>query len=237
MSDDRILQLNEAELYPIAKKYFMDYSGLDASKEKHRRMISTAEKVRLDGLLGINVRAVVSRWDGECISNGKLVKEGTALECRAFSQIPDGSVKQIYAFAVTAGECLYNDDDPITNQLFADTWGTTYVDVARMLLEKAFKEEMALNFKGQNVSLSAHFGPGFYGMPITENITLCRLLSADSIGIHTKDNGLMIPLKSCSGLYFATCDTRSLPKQSCEQCVGNAAGCAYCVSENSRKNK
>lgn len=230
MNDRHILQLKEAELYPMAQQYLMRYSRLDSCNEKHQRMMQEAEKARISGLAGIDIRAVTARWDGDCIQGGTLKKDGIELVCRAFTQIPDGIVKRIYAFVVTAGECLFNDSDPMIGQLFADTWGTAYVDVARLFLRDAFKADMESAFPGEKVSLSTYFGPGFYGMPMTETIHLNELLSAESIGIHTRENGLMIPVKSSSGFYLATCDPKSLPGQSCEECVGNTKGCAYCLS-------
>jgi hypothetical protein len=237
MNDRRIIQLNEAELYPMAQKYLVRYSRLDSSNEKHQRMMQEAEKARMSGLAGIDIRAVAAYWDGDCIKGGTLKKDGIELTCRAFSQIPDGAVKRIYAFVVTAGECLFNDSDPIIGQLFADTWGTAYVDVARLLLRDAFRADMESAFPGEDVSLSAYFGPGFYGMPMTESIRLNQLLSAEAIGIHTRESGLMIPVKSSSGFYLATCDPESLPGESCEECVGNSKGCAYCLSRKKNIGK
>lgn len=237
MNDRRILQLNEAELYPMAQKYLVRYSRLDSSNEKHQRMLREAEKARISGLAGIDIRAVTAHWEGDCIKGGTLKKDDIELVCRAFSQIPDGIVKRIYAFVVTAGECLFSDSDSIIAQLFADTWGTAYVDVARLLLRDTFKADMESAFPGENVSLSTYFGPGFYGMPMTESIRLNQLLSAESIGIHTRENGLMIPVKSSSGFYLATCDPQSLPGESCEECVGNTKGCAYCLSREKNIEK
>lgn len=222
------ITLNEQDLYEEALGYFIRYSGLDLTKGKHRRMMDAAYQAREAGLSGIDVRAVVSRWDGSCISGGALARDGETLACNAFSQIPDGAVLFIYTFVVTAGECVSTEGDPITMQLFAHTWGTAYVDVARIALAKAFCADARRSLSKSDIQLSSYFGPGFYGMPMTENQRLCAWLHAESIGVTTKDNGLMLPLKSCSGLYLAMSDLSAMPPESCEACVGNPKGCAYC---------
>ncbi|NCB41786.1 MAG: hypothetical protein EOM59_04120 [Clostridia bacterium] len=231
MRDIQILKFNEEDLYPMARKYFIGYNRLKLDNEKHARMMKIGDEARLAGLSGIDVKAVVSYWGGSCIQNGKLIKEGVSLECTALSQIAEGVVKRIYAFVITAGECLYSDSDPITTQLFADTWGTAYVDVARVVMAKAFKKDMSKSFPNENLFFSAYIGPGFYGMPMVENIQLCKLLSAEEIGVKARDSGLMVPVKSCSGFYLATTDLKAMPRRSCEDCVGNPKGCAYCLSK------
>lgn len=231
----QIITLKEQDLYEEALAYFIRYSGLDFTKEKHHRMMEAAYQARTAGLHGIDVRAVVSRWDGDCLSGGMLTRNGSTLDCRAFSQIPDGSVHHIYAFVITAGECVSSEDDSITTQLFAHTWGTAYVDVARIALANAFFVDAQQSFPEGDVQLSSYFGPGFYGMPMTENQRLCAWLEADTIGVTTKENGLMLPLKSCSGLYLTLSDLSLMPPESCEACAGNPKGCAYCLRSRSSK--
>lgn len=225
----RIITFKEEDLYEAALRYFIRYSGLDLTKPKHRRMMEMAHAARLAGLKGLSIRAAVSVWDGDCLAGGSLKREGSALNCPGFSRIPDGVVRRIYAFVVTAGECLSGQEDPVTVQLFAHNWGTAYVDVARDALADIFSEDARRSFPGGELQLSAYFGPGFYGMPMTENQLLCRWLSAGDIGVSTRENGLMLPLKSSSGLYLATSDLAAMPSGSCEICTGNPGGCAYCI--------
>lgn len=222
------IQLKEADLFDEAQALFIRYSGLDLSKEKHRRMMETACQAREAGLSGLDVRAAVSCWDGACLSGGVLSRKGHSLECTAFSRITDGAVLCLYAFVVTAGECISAEDDPITSQLFAHTWGTAYVDAARMRLERVFCQDLRRSYPDILAQLSPYYGPGFYGMPMTENQRLCAWLNADKIGVTTKENGLMLPLKSCSGLYMGLADPAAVPPESCEACAGNPKGCAYC---------
>ena len=231
MSDIQILKFNEADLYPMALKYFIGYNRLKPDNEKHRRMLELGHDARIAGLGGIDIRAVVSYWNGACLQNGKLIKDGVHLECTALSQVPNGAIRRIYAFVITAGECSYCDSDPITKQLFADTWGTAYVDVARVVMAKAFKKDMQKSFPDEDLFFSSYIGPGFYGMPMTENMQLCTLLSAEEIGVKARDSGLMVPVKSCSGFYMATRDLKAMPDRSCEDCIGNPRGCEYCLSK------
>lgn len=230
MKKNQILKFKEEDLYPMARKYFIGYSRLKLDKAKHQRMLKLGDQARIDGLSGIDIKAVVSYWDGTCLKGGRLIKDDILLKCKALSQVPDGVVKRIYAFVITSGECTYKDSDPITTQLFADTWGTAYVDIARVVMAKAFRRDMEKTFEGENLSLSAYIGPGFYGMPMTENIQLCNLLKAKDIGVEARSSGLMVPVKSCSGFYMANSNPQLMPKRSCEACIGNPNGCAYCLA-------
>ncbi len=232
----RIITFKEEDLCEEATRYFIRYSGLDLTKPKHRRMMEMAEETRQRGLKGIKVRAAVSCWTGDCFTGGALRRQGEELVCRAFSQIPEGVVQGVYAFVVTAGECLCEEEDSITAQLFAHNWGTAYVDVARDMLTRIFSVDARRSFPDSEGQLSAYFGPGFYGIPMEENQRLCRWLSSETIGVSTRENGLMLPLKSCSGLYLAASDLSAMPRESCEVCTGNPGGCAYCSKKKVPEN-
>ena len=98
-------------------------------------------------------------------------------------------------------------------------------------MAKAFRKDMENSFPDEKLFFSSYIGPGFYGMPMMENIQLCKLLSAEDIGVKARDSGLMVPVKSCSGFYLAASGPDVMPRRSCEDCIGNTNGCEYCLSK------
>jgi hypothetical protein len=227
---NRIIEFAEAEAFKKAKEYFFKICGFQEENEKHRKMLPLAMNVRHRGLSGIRPRAVVSSYGPEIFRDRKVVLDGMEFYCPAFENVNPDCVKKIYAYMLTVGECTYRDEDDIMDQVFADIWGTAYTDSARDMLEELLKQDLnrAFSRPGQEVFLSDAFGPGFYGMPMGKTNDLFRVVEAGRIGMSVKDSGLMLPVKSCSGLYFAVTDTEGLPHPNCRDCLGTVMSCSFC---------
>ena len=71
-------------------------------------------------------------------------------------------------------------------------------------------------------SLGFRFCPGYQGTPLEDNMQISRLVKANKIGISFLDSGLMIPMKSMTGIVRIGGEGR----KSCRGCVA-ADGCAY----------
>ena len=82
-------------------------------------------------------------------------------------------------------------------------------------------------------SLGFRFCPGYQGTPLEDNAQIAHLVKAHKIGISFLDSGLMIPMKSMTGIIRIGGEGR----KSCKGCVA-AEACAYrkrgvtCYSEN-----
>lgn len=61
---------------------------------------------------------------------------------------------------------------------------------------KADEYEKSLPYK----SLGYRFCPGYAGTPLEDNLLIARLVRADKIGISFMDSGLMLPMKSMTGI-------------------------------------
>lgn len=225
------IAFSEQEAHDLAERYFVKYCGLDFAKEKHSRMYREAMEVRANGIGGIRLNALVASFGPEIFSNHKVTVSGHEISCRAFEQIPDDNVQKVFLYMITAGECACDPKDTITKQLFADIWGTVYVDAGRDLLEDAVRiyaeEEISAN-PGRKGYLSFPFSPGFFGMKTEESKTISSILGGSEIGISVRDNGVMVPIKTCSGLYLVVSDPAVLPIPRCRTCIGNEKGCIFC---------
>ena len=71
-------------------------------------------------------------------------------------------------------------------------------------------------------SLGFRFCPGYQGTPLEDNLQIASLVKANKIGISFLDSGLMIPMKSMTGIVRIGGDGR----KSCKGCVA-AEGCTY----------
>ena len=71
-------------------------------------------------------------------------------------------------------------------------------------------------------NLGFRFCPGYQGTPLEDNLQIARLVKANKIGISFLDSGLMIPMKSMTGIVRIGGKGR----KSCKGCVV-AEACAH----------
>ena len=109
------------------------------------------------------------------------------------------------------------------DQLLADMWGTAFADAARKYCRLALEKE---------ADLSDEFGPGFYGMDLRQMKDLAKLADPSLIGIEVRENGILVPLKSCGGLYLDVGEGYAALDKACAECRGAAAGCGFCSIKN-----
>lgn len=227
----RIITFAEEDAYTRAEEYFIKNCGIDFSVEKHRRMYSNGMDVRRKGVHGIQIVAAVAKYGAEAFVNSGVEVGGERLSCNAFEQIAPGNVVAVYLYMLSAGECSCDPEDKIANRLFADIWGSAYTAAGKDLLEELIAAEAKTELtESGEVSgfLSKSFGPGYYGMGMEQNHILGRMLGNGEIGVEIRDSGIMLPIKSCSGVYFVVRDQYGLPGAECKDCAGNSKGCAFC---------
>lgn len=223
------VSIAESAAYPHAEARFIQTCGFNLETEKHQRMMKMGAKVREDGLEGIDINGLVSFYGPEVFDEDKIKIEGMELTCNYFSQIPKDAVEGVYLYMLTAGECLFSSEENIMDFLYADIWGTNYVDAGVHVLTEAFiKKDMEKRFDGK-AYLSEQFGPGYFGMPVIETKKFFDVMDASEINVWVKESGLMIPQKTCAGLYLVYNRDDIKAEISCMQCFGNAAGCQFCA--------
>lgn len=207
-----------------AESLFLESSGISGEGEKYENLRRSAFALRDEILESIELRGAYSFYEDCRLVNDKLMvfvgngAEDVSLRCTAFQQINPDSIEGVYAYGLTA-EHLVLEDRSITDQLFGDFWGTAFVDAAR--------EDLMAEI-GKKHPVSDSFGPGFYGMNSMEVNKLPRLVDFTSIGMKTNESGMMIPLKSCSGILFKVNDKYEKLNSACELCLGNIKTCSLC---------
>ena len=83
---------------------------------------------------------------------------------------------------------------------------------------KADEYEQTLSYP----SLGFRFCPGYQGTPLEDNLQISNLVKANKIGISFLNSGLMIPMKSMTGIVRIGGEGR----KSCQGCVA-AGACAW----------
>ena len=229
MINERI-RIDEGLAYPLAEKRFIQTCGFNLETEKHQRMMKMGRKVREDGIDGINIQALLSFYTPEVFNDGTIRINGQDITCNYFAQIPPESIEGIYFYMLTAGECYFSSEENIMDFLYADIWGTNYVDAGIEVLTRDYiREDMKKRFAGREAYMSEEFGPGYFGMPVIETKKFFEILDGSMIQVRVKESGLMIPQKTCAGLYFVLNRTDIKAEPECMRCHGNKAGCQFCA--------
>ena len=224
------IRIDETTAYPLAEKRFIQTCGFNLEKEKHQRMMKMGRKVREDGLDGIDIRALVSFFGPEVFDDGKISVNGQEIACNYFEQIPAESVEGIYFYMLSAGECYFSSEENIMDFLYADIWGTNYVDAGiEVLTRDHIRKDMEERFSGREAYLSEEFGPGYFGMPVIETKKFFKILDGSLIVVRVKESGLMIPQKTCAGLYIVLNRSDIKAEPECMRCRGNKQGCQFCA--------
>ena len=204
--------------YDTAEKIFLEISGLDREGRKYTRMRNDAMAIREKVEKRITIRGIYGyvrkvSLEGSCASIA-----GETFVCDAFRQIDGNCIMGAYVYAVSVGD-FSCPESPVMEQLYADIWGSAFADAARL----SMKEEMA-----RHAALSDSFGPGFYGMDISETRKIDALIGLRKAGIELRENNVMIPLKSCVGILFSVSDGYVPIKEECKACRGNRTSCTLC---------
>jgi len=215
---NQVLHIDKETCDPEAEKLFIEIGGLGRPGEKFDRMRANAKEIRQKVDSRIVMDAVYSYFEDIQLQGNQLTVGGQCLTCNAFEQIEPSSVRGVYVYLLTAGkyDC---EDEPILDQVFADMWGTAFTDAALALLE---------DYLGNDKRLSEVFGPGFFGMNLSQMQELAKLVDADSIGVEVREDSYLMPIKSCGGLYFVVTDKYTSVNTACADCLGNASGCQFC---------
>lgn len=223
----KILKITEHELHGQAESIFIKACGFDLSKEKDKRMMSTARAVWAQEYEGREFPAIIGTFGSDAFADGIVDLGNGPIGCNIFSEIPAGAVSEVYAFTLTAGEYSIDSDSDMMGYVYADIWGTSYVEAAAEYVKAIIGSGLS-----SGLSLSPEFGPGYFGIPVENTRKLADILQSDDIGIHVNDGGLLIPQKSCASIMFAFHDFKLNAPVACVTCQGAKGGCKLCNIKN-----
>ena len=223
----QVFSISEADAHVLADRLFIEASRFNLEKEKHVRMVGAARTVLEKGLSGIQIRGCFAAWSAEVYRGNEIVIGEETLKAEAFGRIHADAVKWVIPYIITSGDCLVEDENNIIDQLYAYMWGTAYVDAGRIMMEDMIRQEFIGEDEG--IVLSPPFGPGFYGMDNRQSGNINRILGGDELGIKVVESGVMLPIKTCSGIYLVTDKSADFPTEACMVCEANRDGCNHCM--------
>lgn len=242
--ENQMIRLDIKEAEPLAREYFINICGFrNREGEKYKRMLEHGMRIRERIADRVDIKAVVSSFDRDVISGNTARIGDAAFVCNAFEQINQDGIQKIYAYLFTSGSFELNEDDPVTDQLYADIWGTAYTDAGLEVLKHHLKADFDRNNVGvgdengggetapddvKETFILDPFGPGFYGMDMDQIGRFFEVLDGDSIGVKAGTNSLMLPLKSCAGFFVIVDDDTRLPPADCKSCYADHSGCEFC---------
>ncbi|MGI6767284.1 MAG: hypothetical protein ACOX4R_08800 [Lentihominibacter sp.] len=206
-----------------ATERFVEDTGVGNEGDKYDRMHREAFEIRKLIEPRIDVKGLYRFYDDFSLEGQVLKVHGRnnkeiVLKCTAFEQIDPDTVEGVYFYAVTAGD-YYLEDMPIMKQLYADIWGTAFTDATRGILMEQLKAQHPV---------SDSFGPGFYGMDVSEMHKMPELVDFESLGMEVRESSVILPLKSCAGIIFKVNEGYKELNRACELCFGNKKTCTLC---------
>jgi len=214
------IDINRNQCYDVAERLFFEMSGIDKEGPKYMRMRTDAQRMRdrVEDRICINMICNFYSTSEMELTGRSLKLGGELFTCAAFEQIDPVLIKGAYLYALTAGEYDFKEET-IVNRLYADFWGTAFTDAARILVSREL---------GKNDQVSDNFGPGFFGMNTDEMIKVDKLLDFKSIGVEFRNNKVMVPVKSCAGLFFSVTAGYEKLHSACRDCIGSVQNCKLC---------
>lgn len=218
-----IVALDKEKGKAKARQYFLEICGHYQRRALSEKQLEESLRTLDDIYDNIHISAVISKYGGHCISDDNLVCDDTTFRCMALSQIDSHEILDVYIYLLTIGE-ITKDSDRALYRIYYDMWQTAFVDVGRDLL----KEYITDSVTHETFAISDSFGPGFFGMPVTDTKKFFQVLNATEIGASLKGSGFMNPAKSYAGFFLITKKEESLPSKDCENCHSSGKTCSYC---------
>ena len=230
-----IFKFEENIISENAQAYFEAMCGFNASSPKVEKMKAQAIELknRLIDENKVNVRGIFSVYDGQVLTDEILTIDNVDFLFSVFKGIKKESIIEIIPYILTAGDYEMTDQSVALDVFFADTYGTAYVDAGRDEIKKVLlkRAEERLNSSGQEgkkLYISDSIGPGFYGMDVAKVESFFKILDYKMIGVEINSHCVMIPVKSCVGMFIILDDESMLPSYDCMSCVSKTQSCNFC---------
>ena len=229
----QVIEISIDDIFPVAEGYFFSTAGFDKNNEKHRRMWSRALEVYKEIRKKAEIKAVIRYLMPEKAEGKDFYFQDVRISCNAFERLNHDNVIGAYFYLLTAGD-MQMDSEHIVDQLYSDIWGTSLVDAAQGKIRDYISSVESA--KDESGILSAPFGPGYYGMELSQTAEFFQIIDAALVKVALSPGGMMLPQKSVTGLYLSVKDGDQLPPASCESCIGGISGCAFCNRYDVLKN-
>lgn len=202
----------------LSRQLFIEQSGVGKEGRKFERMKDRAFKIREVIEDKIDIRSLYMYYDEFKLAGNTLSVNSIEFKCAAFEQVNPDVVEGVFFYAASAGD-FELEKAPVMDMVYADIWGNAFADATRQLM----KEEIAQKYK-----LSDSFGPGFYGMDVSYMKSMAQVIDFNELNMKLHRDRILLPLKSCAGIYFNVNDKYTELNNECRFCMGNHTSCKLC---------
>ena len=196
---------NPAEL-AAPTDLFVQYTRMDLTKKRQQKMLEQAVAMYPDVCNMVKLQAIITEADSFSVDGEALTMDGVTFHSTAFADLKPEQLHKAYGYFLTIGKCMPRDDAGLVEILIVDTWGSILVDICReMLIQK-------LQDMNPGLALSPSFGLGFYGVSREQALQLKEFVDPAPIGMEVMDNALVLPQKSCAGIFLTAGTDEGFPK-------------------------
>lgn len=240
MLNNEFVELNSSLIRERAEYHFIKICGFDRNPVKFKKMLDRGMMALENIKNQLDLKVIVSEYSADALQGNQIKIEDKVFTAQALTQIKQLNVLKIYSYLMTSGNLeLVGTEDSLMDDFYKDTWGTAYIDGGRDLLiqwirdENNRKQEID-NFEGDDdkkekgIVISDSFGPGFYGMDVSQVKDFFSFMDGEKLGIHLSSGGMMIPVKSIAGFFIVMKEGSKLPEAACQNCIMEMKGCGFC---------
>lgn len=184
---------------------FAFYAHLNLEKKRHQELLTRAYACYEDIRTRVTPKAVIATPAQIAVTPAQLCLDGVPFESPVFGQLSPEKLRQAFVYFLTVGDCPAPEGS-LVDLLIYDTWGTVLVEATRAQLETYLQE------KNAPLALSCSYGPGYFDIPRPAMLSLPKLADPTKIGIEVMENTLLLPQKSCAGIYLTATDATGFPQ-------------------------
>ncbi|AET67256.1 vitamin B12 dependent methionine synthase [Desulfosporosinus orientis DSM 765] len=223
---NHIIRLDKDQGKELAEKNFRDMCGYNRGKPVPQKRIERSLRSLEDVYHQLEIKALISEYEKTCADGINMLLDGKLFTCNALAQIPTEEIEGIYIYLLTVGE-LNVSEASILNQVYYDMWQNAYMDAGQEILRQ-YLQGLSCN-TGRYVS--NNFGPGLYGMDISQLEQFFAILDGEKICLKLLDSGFMSPTKSYAGFFLVTNSKQNFLGNTCENCSSSGKACIYCQAK------
>ncbi|WP_242830987.1 vitamin B12 dependent methionine synthase [Desulfosporosinus meridiei] len=220
---NHMILLDKDQGKEIAEKNFTDMCGYNRGKPVPQKIIDRSLRSLNDVYHLLEIKALISEYEKTCVEGINMLLDGKLFTCNALAQIPSEEIEGIYIYLLTVGE-LNLSEVSILNQVYYDMWQNAYMDAGQEILRQ-YLQGLSCNIDRY---VSDNFGPGFFGMDVSQLEKFFAILDGEKISLKLLDSGFMSPTKSYAGFFLVTNSQQNFVGKDCENCLSSGKTCMYC---------
>jgi len=220
---NQIIRLDKDQGKELAEKNFTDMCGYNRRKPVSQKIIEQSLRSLNDVYHQLEIKVIISEYEKTCVDGINMLLDGKLFNCNALAQLPAEEIERIYIYLLTVGE-LNVSEASVLNQVYYDMWQNAYMDAGQEILRQ-YLQGLSCNI---DRNVSDNFGPGFFGMDISQLEQFFAILDGEKICLKLLNSGFMSPSKSYAGFFLVTNSKQNFVGNDCGNCLSSGKTCMYC---------